>query len=242
MSFNFGSSERRDRGSQTTTIQMPAASPEETELKKLNLELAKRQIAAMDRAETEQAAAGGEPVSQLQKDVQKKALENIYARLTGQSPVLNPEEQARLDTIYNTAKTQGEEALTQYADQLAGVRGMRVSDTPIGGEVLRQRGNLELGLQGQKAASSLDLSQAGADFNARMAEFTGNLRQQAFMNQLALAGTTPASFGLQNQLFGERLATAPRTNDFRGLTGMTGWNTGFDLSKAAGGAAMMAAS
>lgn len=213
---------------------MPAPSAEETELKKLNLELAKRQIAAMDKAAAEQTAQEGQPTSQLRQQVEQKALENIYARLTGTSPVLNPEEQARLDTIYNVSKTQGEQALNQYADQLSGMRGMRVTDTPIGGEVLRQRGNLELGLQGQKAASSLDLSQASADFNARMAEFTGNLRQQAFMNQLSLAGTTPASFGLQSQLFGERLQGAPRS--FTGLSGMTGWNTGFDLSKAIGGA------
>lgn len=238
MSFNFNSAQKKESGGMA--INMPAPSAEETELKKLNLELAKRQIAAMDKAAATEAAQGDQPTSQLRGQVEQKALENIYARLTGTSPVLNPEEQARLDTIYNTAKTQGEQALTQYADQMAGMRGMRVTDTPIGGEVLRQRGNLELGLQGQKAASSLDLSQAGADFNARMAEYTGNLRQQAFMNQLSLAGTTPASFGLQNQLFGERLQAAPRS--FTGLTGMSGWNTGFDLSKAAGGAAMMMAS
>lgn len=239
MSFNWGTSSRKDRGTQTSVIQLPPASPAEEELKKVNLEVAKLQAEELKAAAAERATQAGQPISELQTKVQQKAMENIYARLTGQSPVLAPEEQAHLDTIYNTAKTQGEQALNQYADQLAGMRGMRVTDTPIGGEVLRQRGNLELGLQGQKAAGALDLGQASAQFNAQMAEFTNNLRQQAFMQQLSLAGTAPASYGLQSQLFGERLAQGTRSGGFSGSSNMTGWNTGFDLSKAAGGAGAM---
>lgn len=235
MSFNFNQAQKREQGGMT--INTPAPSAEETELKKINLEVAKLQAEELKLAKTERERQAGLPTNQLQEQVQQKALENIYARMTGAAPVLAPEEEARLNTIYGAAKSQGEQALNQYAEQTAGMRGMRPTDSPIGGDIMRQRANLELGLQGQKAASSLDLGQASTQFNAQMAEFTNNLRQQAFMQQLSLAGTAPASYGLQQQMFGQRLAGAPR--NFTGQSNMSGWNTGFDLSQAAGGAAAM---
>ena len=231
MSFNFGSSTKKEGGTQT--LLLPQATAGEQELTGLNVQLAKQQLQAMQQAASQEQARQDDPLTQLQRQVEEKATQNILARLTGQSPVLAPEEEARLNTIYQAAQQQAEQDLTRYATQIAGQRGMRVSDSPIGNEVIRQRGQVGTQLAGQKAASALNLGQAGADFNARLAQFTQGLQQQAFMNRLALGSTSPASFGLQQQLFGQRLAAAPRS--FTGTTGLSQYGYGLDVGSLASG-------
>jgi hypothetical protein len=148
--------------------------------------------------------------------------------------VLSPEAQQRIDTAFGATQSQGETDLMRFAQELAGQRGMRLSDSPIGNEALRQRNIFGQQLAGQKAASELDVGQTEANFDQAIRAFQAQLSQQAFMNRLSLSSGTPASFGLQSQLFGERLAAAPRSMTSFGSG--TQWNTGVDLGQLMGGA------
>lgn len=237
MSFNFGKSSQKGGGTQT--IALPAPTPEETELKKLNLELAKKQIAQMDLATAQQTAFEASPIGQQQKQVEALATQNLLDRLTGKAPVLSPEAQARVNTAFGATQSQGEEDLMRFAEQLAGQRGMRLSDSPIGGEALRQRNIFGQQLAGQKAASELDIGNTEANFDQAIRAFQAQLSQQAFMNRLSLSSASPASYGLQSQLFGERLAAAPRSMTSFGSG--TQWGTGFDLGQLMSGAGRMGA-
>ena len=232
MSFQFGSSKQKSQGAQT--ISLPAATPEETELKKLNLELAKRQIAEMDKASAQQATFETSPTGQAQKELEALATQNLLARAKGTAPVLSPEAQARVSKTFGATQAQGETDLMRFAEELAGQRGLRTSDSPIFNEALRQRNVFGQQLAGQQAASELDVGQTEANFNQALRSFQAQLQQQAFMNRMSLAGQTPASFGLQSQLFGERLAQG--NQKFSGSSVGTQWGTGVDIARLLAGA------
>lgn len=221
--LQFGSSEKKDRGGQTVNIPGPTA--EETSLAKSNLELSQLQVGQLKQAIADQEAAKSDPLVQQQRQLEEKATSNLLARVTGQAPVLAPEEQARLDEIYANTLRQGQEQLKFAADEAAGQRGMAITDSPIGNEYLRQQGNLISNMGAQKSASALDLGNANAAFTQNLANFTNQLKQQALANRLAIAGQQPASFGLQQNLFGQRLAAAPRS--FTGLS--SGSQSGYGL-------------
>ena len=220
--FNFGSSSKKEKGTQT--IALPAASPEETELRKLNLELAKRQVAMLDEEDARQKTEETDPQRQTEKEIQRIASDRTLARLKGEEPVLAPAEQQIPDTICGTPERQGGEDILNFARQMAASRGLNLTDSPIGGEAIRQRARFGETLGAQKAQSSLDLGSAAADFNSRLMQFQEGLRQRAFENRLALAGMQTPGLQLQSSLFGERLASAPRS--FTGSMSGTQWGAG----------------
>lgn len=209
MTIKFGEEKQKKR--ETTTTVIPAATdPSEVELRKLNLEFAKRQLAQMDTAIAEADAARTDPTEIKRQELAQRATEALLNRVTGKAPVLSPEEEARLNTVYGATQKTGEEDLMRFATELAAMRGMAPADSPIGNEVLRQRTRFGENLAGQKAAASLDLGQSERLFNQSLAEFQARLREQAFQNRLAIAGQAPASYGLQSSLFAERAAGASR--------------------------------
>jgi hypothetical protein len=226
MSFNFGGGSSRGRESGVTQVIVPEPSPEEKELRRLNLDLARRQIAQLEKIEAEEAARAGSPLGQMQTELETVATRKLLDRLTGRAPVLSPEEQARLDTIFGTAQRRGEESLTKYAREIASTRGLRVSDSPIGNEALRQQRELTEGLGAARAGAELDLGQAETGANEAVAQFQAALRTQAFQNRLALAGFQPPGFGLQQQMFSERFAGAPRSFSGRSRNTWSQWQAG----------------
>ena len=220
MSWNWGGGETKQKGTQTLVL--PAATPAEEELRALNAEVMKEQLASLREAKATQAAEAASPLAAQQRLLEEKATANLLARATGTAPVLSPEEQARLDEIYGAARTTGEEDLMRFGEEIAGQRGMTVADSPIGNELLRQRRLFGENLGAQKSAAALDLGNAAASFNASLTSFQNQLKQQAFANRLAIAGMTPASYEMQSQLFGERLATAPRSSTGSGVQSQWG--------------------
>lgn len=207
MSSLFGGGKQKT----TTTIQLPGPSAAEQELSQLNLQLAKRQIASLESAEAGEAAFAASPLGLAQRRLEEKATENLLARLEGRAPVLSPEAQARIGTVFGEAERRGQADLLRFGEEIAGARGLSISDSPIGNELLRQRADLSRGLGAARAQSELDVGQTEALFSQSIADFQNRLRQQAFLNRLALAGAQPASFALQQNLFGQRMAAAPRT-------------------------------
>lgn len=134
----------------------------------------------------------------------------LLGRMTGET-FLTPKEQSALDTLYGSAQARGEEDLTRYGQEIAGQRGMRSSDAPIGNELVRERGRLALGLESAKASSMLDLSQGQKNFEESVRQFQEGLRNQGFQNRLALASAAPLSFNLASQLAGQRFQGISQT-------------------------------
>jgi len=193
MSFNFagGSSTRRERGTTQQNIALPGLTPVQEELQRLQLDLAKLQKGEIEGAAKERADFAASPLSQTQQKIEELASQNILNRLQGTAPVLSPEQEAYLDTIYRTSLKRGEADLMQFGQQAAASRGMSITDSPIGGELLKQRREFGEGLESSRAKSALDLGSAGTEFSANLANFREQLRQQAFQNRLALGGLQP---------------------------------------------------
>jgi hypothetical protein len=130
-----------------------------------------------------QGSALYDPQSAAMLDAANK---RIMTGLTG--GVISPAEQAQLDTLYGSQRTLGTQAITDYAKQLAAMRNMTVTDSPIANEALKQKGNLETALTGAQAGSALQLGNQQQNFANSISAFQNNLKQQAFLNRLSLAG------------------------------------------------------
>ncbi len=234
MSLNFGGSSQKQGG--TSTVQMPAPSPQQQALEAANLRIANQQAQQMEAAGQQQNQYAASPQSQMDQQNQLLASQNINARLTGSAPVLTPAQQSMLDQAYSSSANQGMTDLARYAQQQAAMRGMSTADSPIGNEALDQLRRFSSDLASRKAGSALDLSNTGANFAQGVSQFGAGLQQQAMQNRLALAATQPASYGLQSNLFGQQLASAPRTTtgNFSGSQNQYGAGLG-DLGAAAGG-------
>jgi len=228
MSFNFGgsSSTRRDRGTTQQQITLPAATETQKELEKLQLELAQLQKSEIQGAAKEREDFAKSPLAQTQREIEELASTNILNRLKGTAPVLTPDQQAYLDQIYGTALKRGEADLMRFGQQMAAGRGMNVTDSPIGSELIRQRGEFGEGLETARAKSALDLGSAGQEFASNLAGFREQLRQQAFQNRLALGGLQPGFTQFAGMQSAERRAQPNIFAANRGTTGMTGFNYG----------------
>lgn len=234
MSVNFGggSATKRERGSSSQRIELPAPTAEQTELTRLQMELAQLQKGEIEGASKDRAAFEASPLAAQQREIEEKATANLLARINGTAPVLSPEQSQYLDTIYGTALQRGEADLMRFGQQAAASRGMAVTDSPIGGDLLRQRREFGEGLESSRAKSALDLGSAGEAFNANLAQFREQLRQQAFQNRLALGGLNPGFSPFAAGLSNERLAQASRFGTQRGTSLFDGFNYGGKVSYA----------
>ena len=207
MSISFGGGSSRHR--QQATI--PPPTPEEDEARAIQLQLARRQLAAWDRAQAEDEAWAKSPQGINEKKLQALATQQLLDRLEGRRPVLSAEAEQRIGTQFDLAKRRGTESLQQATAGLAGMRGLRPTDTPIGGDYLKQQGEFLQGLEASRAGSELDVGQTEALFNQQLAQFTAELQQQAFNNRMTMAGgnASPSSQFLMQNLFGQRMAAAP---------------------------------
>lgn len=194
-----------------------------------------------------------------QKQIREAGEARTLAFLEGRTPPLTAGQTQRLDTLFGTQREEGQDEIRRFAEEIAGQRGLKLSDTPIGGEAVRAGERLERGLRGARAAAELDITQAETLFSESTRQFQEGLRQQAFMNRLALVGATPQgsgllvgrgslpisstggllgpadNTGLLGVLSGERVASAKRTTT-------SSYNPGFfdyfsTVLSAAGGAA-----
>jgi len=201
----------------------------EASLKAANLQIAQRTLAGMDKAAADEEAFKASPLYGMQTELETKATQNLLDRITGKAPVLSPEEQSRLDQIYSQSEKTGMDSISRYAQEQASARGMSTADSPIGNETLRQIQEFQSSLGANKSQAALNLGDANAQFNSGLAQLQANLRQQSFQNQLSLASTAPASYGLENSLFTQRLAAAPKS--YRGMTDATNWGANVDVYK-----------
>lgn len=196
------------------------------------LPVQERQVALLEAALTE---------TPTQTKIREASEARALAFLEGRTPPLSAGQTERLDTLFGTQREEGQEEIRRFAEELAGQRGLNLSDTPIGGEALRATERLERGLRGARAAAEIDITQAETLFSEQTRQFQAGLSQQAFMNRLALTGAAPGgnlppsfggrgalplsstggmlgpadSTGLLNVLTQERIASAPTRSTSR---------------------------
>ena len=105
---------------------------------------------------------------------------------------LSPADEAQLGQAYSAARAQGSQDIFRQADELAGGRGLRMSDTPVAGEALRAQ-----------------------------QQFSAHLESQAAMNRLNLGlGLRQQQMGFQQQRFGNALGLSQIQSPYLPLLGL----------------------
>ena len=182
--------------------------PAQTELLKQQTNLAiqlvesqKRQVATEAELAPLQKQLVTEALEQLketpaQKEIREVSEKRSLAILKGEAPPLAPGQQERIEKVFARAEEEAQASLRQFGEELAGARGLRLTDTPIGAELLEQGKDLASGLAAAKARTELDVGSAQQQFDETVAQFQQNLRQRAVENRLALIGRTASLPGL----------------------------------------------
>ena len=168
-----------------------AAQKEQLELTRETTPLVRRQLALQTQL-TEQAIKELEGTPEEQ-EIRKLSGQRTLAILRGEAPPLLPGQQERINTIFGAAREEATTELTRFGEDIATSRGLRVSDSPIGNELARQKRFLEQNLAAGKAGAELNVGQAQMQFDEAVRQFQTNLQQQAFQNRLALTGRPPQS-------------------------------------------------
>ncbi len=122
---------------------------------------------------------------------------------------LSPEQEQQVSTIFGSQRSRGEADIARFASALAGQRGLNLTDSPIGAEVLREQSRLLEGIGALEAQTRLTLPQQA--FQNRLAlmqtaqglgsEFLSGLRQER-LAPLQARVTAPSSFQQFAQLLG----------------------------------------
>lgn len=123
-----------------------------------------------------------------QKEIRELSEQRALAILKGEAPPLSRQQEGFIEEIFASAGREASVGLRDFAEELAATRGLKLTDTPIGETVLREGGRLASGLAGAKATAKLDVSQTQQAFQEGVRQFQESLRQQAFLNRLALTG------------------------------------------------------
>jgi hypothetical protein len=95
--------------------------------------------------------------------------------LSGGLEPLSAQERALLEQTYGFAESEASRNVQRFADELAGARGLRTTDTPIGSVALEERARLSRGIQSDRAQQELAMAQARRQLMAEL-----GLGQQAF--------------------------------------------------------------
>lgn len=160
------------------------------------LDIQERALLRQEKGEEEAAARGarlegllGEIApTETGKEIQRLSEQRTLAQLRGEAPSISPQEEQFIEEQFSAAATEAKGAVRQFAEELAASRGLRLTDSPIGGEALRVGGDIATRLAGAKAQSKLQAGEAQRLFQEQISQFQSQLRQQAFQNRLTLLG------------------------------------------------------
>lgn len=125
------------------------------------------------------------PAELQDEEFDKQARDFALRKIRGE---FTPEEERLVNAAYDPAEKRGMESIRQFGIELAGQRGLNLSDTPIGKEALGAQERLLSNLGGARAASLLNIGSAQQQFGFSLQEFQRDLQQRAMANRLALAG------------------------------------------------------
>ena len=156
--------------------------------------LARKQVTLQEQLTTRALAElEGTPE---EREIRRLSNERALAILRGEAPALMPGQRERIEEVFGRAGEEAQAGLRSFGEELATSRGMRVTDTPIGGELLRQGRELASSLGAAKARAELDVGQAGQQFTEAVRQFQEGLRQRGIENRLALTGRGGGTAGL----------------------------------------------
>ncbi len=207
MSVSFGGSTKTKPTTQTITRNVAAPSQQEALLQAINQRVAQQQAEQLQRAmqaqhQFEQSGLYG----QLQ-GLQGQAATGLQGIMGGQ--LLTPQQQAAQQQYFQSIMAPALQQMQQTASQEAARRGMTISDSPIGGDYLRQLANYQAQMGGQQAGQALQLQGQNQNMFQNVLNFGNQLRQSADQNRLALAQAQPGSYNFGQQLAQNRIQSAP---------------------------------
>src|SRR3990167_3059989 len=205
--------EFRTRQSSQATVSAGSPGMDEEELTRLGLDVARRQpltLAELERM-IDAAYKGAEPLRTAME-------ERLLGQVHGTVPFITPEQTALLDQSFEGARTQADQDVLRFAETLAGNRGLRLSDTPIGSPALRERARLAGTIASSRASAGIQLAQGQQAFNESVRQFQNKLQNAAMSNRLALGQVRPAGEGMAASLMNFRAATAPRAQTLESST------------------------
>ena len=203
-------------------------------LQQLNLQVGQQQVEQLQRAMQQQQQFESSPLMGQLQGLQGKAATGLEGIMGGQ--LVNPAQQQALQQYYQSIMAPQLAQMQQTAGSEAARRGMTISDSPIGGDYLRQLANYQAQMGGQQAGSALQLSQQNRGMYQDVLNFGNQLRGQADQNRLQLASAQPGSYGLGNQLAQQRISSAPVTQTTRGGATTQSPQFGLNLGQAIQGA------
>lgn len=123
----------------------------------------------------EQTTAANQPMLDL-------AMQNIQSVLSGQA--MSPSLQGLVDAAYRPAEDEGARRLRQAAEESAALRGMSLTDTPIGQPYLEENRRFMEQMGGQRAQAAIGLREQDVAFSERVRQFQEGLKQQAMSNRM----------------------------------------------------------
>ncbi len=217
MSVSFGGSQKTKPQTQTMTRNVAAPSQEEALLQVINHRVAQQQAEQLQRAMMQQQQFEQSPLYGQLGALQGQAATGLQGIIGGQ--LITPQQQAAQQQYFQSIMAPALAQMQQTAGQEAARRGMTISDSPIGGEYLRQLANYQAQMGGQQAGQALQLQGQNQNMFQNVLNFGNQLRQSADQNRLALAQAQPGSYGFGQQLAQQRTAQAPVTQRTSG--GMT---------------------
>jgi len=201
-------SEGKQKTTTTQTRQVAAPSQNESLLEAANTRAAQQQAQYLQQAMAAQQALENSQGYQQMMGIGPQAAQGLQGLMSnGMMP--SQQQQAALQQYYQSIMAPQLAQMQQTAQQEAARRGMTVSDSPIGGDYLRQLANYQAQMGGQQAGSALQLGQQNANMYQNALNFGGQLQQNAAQNRLALASAQPGSYSFGNQLAQNRIQSAP---------------------------------
>ena len=166
--------------------------------------LARKQVALQEQLTTRALAElEGTPE---EREIRRLSNERALAILRGEQPPLLPGQRERIEEVFGRAGEEAQAGLRTFGEELATSRGMRVTDTPIGGELLRQGRELASSLGAAKARAELDVGQSGQQFTEAVRQFQEGLRQRGIENRLALTGRAAGGLPLAQIPMGQGMS------------------------------------
>ena len=175
-------------------------------------DVAYSQLAAEKATLPARFAAYMDTLDEMRQDPRQRALvgaswEDTLKTLQGGGLDVAPEQKALLDKIYGERREEGMKTLRQSAEELAASRGLRLTDTPIGGDVfLREAASFERGLEAERAGAELGLGTQQQQLRTAVGQFQQQLHQSALAQRANLA--SGGIFGSAGKVGG---AVAPPT-------------------------------
>ena len=211
--FGGGSKTKPQTTTMTRNIAAPGAS--ENLISQLNAQVAQQQAAELQRAMQMQQQYESSPLMGQLRGLQGQAATGLQGIMGGQQ-LINPAQQQALQQYYQSIMQPQMDQMRQVAGQEAARRGMTISDSPIGGDFLRQMANYQSQMGGQQAGSALQMSGQNQNLYKGMLDFGQQLQQNASNNRLQLAQARPGSYDLGAQMAQQRIASAPMTQTTSG--------------------------